>query len=115
MKKHIQTICNQLSMVIIVSCMVILFCSTPLAAADGKSVYDANCKSCHGQGVGGAPALGDKKGWQSRLEKGIDSMVEIAINGVQGYGGSMPPRGGNANLTDEQVKAAVVYMVRQVQ
>ena len=113
MKKHIQTIRNQLS-IVIVSCMMILFFSTSLAADDGKSIYDANCKSCHGQGVGGAPALGNKEQWQSRLEKGIDSMVEIAIDGVQGYGGSMPPRGGNAKLTDDQVKAAVVYMVSQV-
>jgi len=88
--------------------------SQSLSAADGKSIYDANCKSCHESGVGGAPVLSDKKAWQSRLEKGIDGLVSIAINGIQGYGGSMPPRGGNPNLTDEEVKAAVVYIVDQV-
>jgi cytochrome c5 len=113
MKNHLQRLCNLLS-IIIVSSIVISLYSTSLAAADGKTIYDANCKLCHEQGIGGAPTLSDKKEWQSRLEKGIDGLVEIAINGIQGYGGSMPPRGGNPNLTDEQVKAAVVYMVEQV-
>jgi cytochrome c5 len=94
--------------------MAISFYSTTLAATDGKSIYDANCKSCHETGVGGAPALSDKQEWKNRLDKDINGLVEIAINGVQGYGGSMPPRGGNPNLTDEEVKAAVVYMIDRV-
>jgi cytochrome c5 len=113
MKRPAQKLTNPLPNIIVFS-LVISFCSTSLAATDGKSIYDNNCKSCHEQGIGGAPTLSDKKEWQGRQEKGIDGMVEIVINGVQGYGGSMPPRGGNPNLTDEQIKAAVVYMVDQL-
>ena len=104
---------RDLSTFVFVTIIATIFYSTSTVAADGKTIYDANCKSCHEKGVGGAPALSDKKQWQSRLEKGIDGLVEIAINGIQGYGGSMPPRGGNPNLSDAEVKAAVVYMVDQ--
>jgi len=111
MKKYTQRIRSKVFNIIGI---VILVYSTSLVAADGKAIYEANCKSCHEQGVDGAPALSNKKEWQSRLEKGIDGLVEIAIIGIQGYGGTMPPRGGNPNLTDEEIKAAVTYMFEQV-
>ena len=85
-----------------------------LSAADGKAIYDANCKFCHETGIGGAPGLDDKKDWQNRVEKGIDGLLENAIKGMQGYGGDMPPRGGNPKLTDAEVKAAVEYMMERV-
>ncbi len=52
---------------------------------------------------------------QERLSKGIDAMVTIVIEGVQGYSGIMPPRGGNPNLNDEQIREAVQYMLDQLQ
>ena len=113
MKNHVYSHKHIFYLILVTTIAVSIFPITS-QSANGKTVYDANCKSCHEKGAGGAPALGDKQEWQSRLAKGIDSLVDIAINGVQGYGGSMPPRGGNSDLTDEEVKAAVNYMIEQV-
>ena len=57
----------------------------------------------------GAPKTGDKKIWGSLLAKGMGTLYDHSINGYK----SMPPRGGNSSLTDEQVKEAVDYMVSQ--
>lgn len=84
---------------------------TASADADGKTVYDATCNVCHGAGVAGAPKLGDAAIWKERLDQGMDTLVEHAIVGYQGKAGFMPPKGGNAGLSDEEVKAAVQYMV----
>ena len=90
--------------------------SLPLAApsalaADGKAVFDKTCRMCHLPGIAGAPKLGDKAAWAERSAKGLDVLVENAIKGFQGTTGVMPPRGGNPKLSDEEVKAAVEYMV----
>lgn len=80
------------------------------SAADlvkGEQVYTATCLACHGAGVLGAPKFGDKAVWAPRIAQGADTLHANAINGVK----MMPPRGGNASLTDEDVKAAVDYMV----
>ncbi|MFP4609772.1 MAG: c-type cytochrome [Thiohalophilus sp.] len=77
--------------------------------ADGKSVYDSACMSCHGTGAAGAPKLGDKGAWEDRIAKGEETLLDHAINGFKG----MPPRGGNADLSDEEVKAAMEYMVAE--
>lgn len=78
---------------------------------DGEAVYQAACTACHGPGIAGAPQTGDAAAWEARLEQGMDTLVQHAIEGFQGDAGVMPPRGGNANLTDEQVRDAVQYMV----
>ena len=75
--------------------------------AKGEQVYNANCVSCHGGGVRGAPKFGDKAAWEPRIAKGKDALYTSAINGVK----LMPPRGGNAALKDEDLKAVVDYMV----
>lgn len=80
-------------------------------AADGKAVYEASCKICHATGVMGAPKLGDKGAWAARLAAGIAPLEKNAINGFTGKTGSMPPKGGNAKLSDADVKHAVAYMV----
>ena len=69
---------------------------------------------CHGSGMGGAPKFGDAAAWEARIAKGIDVLYANAINGFRGKG-IMPPRGGNKNLTDDEVKAAVDYMVHAAQ
>lgn len=83
------------------------------AAADGEQVYDTHCKSCHGAGTEGAPSLNDRDGWTARSQKGMEVLVRAAIDGVEGYGGRMPPRGGNPKLSDDEVAAAVNYMVNR--
>jgi len=83
--------------------------SGELDLAQGKAIYDKACKLCHDMGVAGAPKLGDQAAWGERLGQGMDTLFDHAINGLN----AMPPRGGNASLSDEEVKSAVAYMVEQ--
>jgi cytochrome c5 len=72
----------------------------------GKQIVEAKCVSCHGTGVGGAPRIGDRSAWAPRVSKGLDTVVASAIHGH----GAMPPRGGMADLTDVEIRSAVLYM-----
>ena len=74
---------------------------------DGPSVYDGLCKTCHEAGVAGAPIKGSEQMAARLDEKGLDMLVQNAINGLN----AMPPRGGNPSLTDEQIRAAVEFML----
>ena len=85
--------------------------STPVR--DGQQVYQAGCIACHAAGVAGAPKLGDKGQWAKRIAKGLETLYSGAVNGIQGPTGVMPAKGGNAALSDAEVKAAVDYMVAQ--
>lgn len=82
---------------------------------DGRKVYQASCVACHGAGIAGAPMVGNAAAWVSRIEAGADSLYTNAINGFQGSSGVMPGKGGNSALSDDEVKAAVDYMVSQSQ
>lgn len=75
--------------------------------ANGEKIYSATCLACHGAGVLGAPKFGDKAAWQPRIAKGIDTLHQNALAGLQ----MMPAKGGNAALSDQDVKDAVDYMV----
>ena len=72
----------------------------------GEQIVRTQCVKCHEGGVAGAPRIGDRVAWTPRLRLGIDSLVRSAINGH----GGMPPRGGMANLTDSELRNAIVYM-----
>lgn len=74
----------------------------------GKSVYGKTCSMCHASGAAGAPKPGNKDEWGPRIAQGSDTLHKHAIEGFKGV---MPARGGNAALTDDEVKAAVDYMV----
>lgn len=74
-----------------------------------KTIYTASCAACHGTGAAGAPKLGDKAAWAPRIKAGAESLYNSAIKGKN----AMPPKGGNASLSDSDVKAVVDYMVSQ--
>ena len=80
---------------------------------DGKTIFDNLCHTCHAAGIAGAPKVGDKAAWGPRISQGADSLNAHAINGYQGKSGVMPAKGGNPALTEEQVKAAVSWMIAQ--
>ncbi len=81
---------------------------------DGKEIYDHLCTSCHTAGIAGAPKLGDKAMWGPRIAEGLDTLIKHATDGYHGPDGNfMPPKGGNPALTEEQVKAAVTWIVGQ--
>jgi cytochrome c5 len=73
----------------------------------GEEIVRAQCIKCHGTGVGGAPRIGDRAAWIQRAKAGLDAVVRSAIKGH----GPMPPRGGMADLTDTEMRSAVVYML----
>ncbi len=76
---------------------------------DGGVIYGNLCAGCHNAGVAGAPKLGAEMA--ARAGKGKDLLYKHAIEGFQGDAGVMPARGGNPALNDDQVKAAVDYML----
>jgi cytochrome c5 len=81
------------------------------AFADGKSIYNSGCAACHATGVAGAPKTGDKAAWTDRVKQDMATIYDHAINGYQGENGVMPPKGGFMNLSDDDVKLVVDYMV----
>jgi c(7)-type cytochrome triheme protein len=79
--------------------------------AVGKGVYEKSCTLCHAGGLAGAPKLGDAKDWAARLKTGAASLYRNALEGTPR---GMPGKGGNLNLSDAEVRAAVDYMVASV-
>lgn len=77
---------------------------------DGLEIFNGLCASCHKGGVGGAPML-TAAGMGARAAKGKDLLYQHAVQGFQGDAGVMPAKGGNPALTDDQIKAAVDYML----
>ena len=87
--------------------IALLLAAGSAIAADGKEVYIKSCALCH---ASLPPKLGDKAAWEPRIKQGLDAMVASVIKGK----GTMPPKGGNASLSDADIRAAVEYMVGQV-
>lgn len=86
----------------------------PARVEIGKTIYSKNCMACHAAGVAGAPKMSDTAAWEPRIAQGIETLNAHAINGFTGSNGVMPPKGGFATLNDDEVEAAVAYMVSSV-
>ena len=83
------------------------------ALLTGPQVYNVACMACHGGGIAGAPKTGDAAVWAPRIAQGMDTLNKNALNGLQGSAGFMPPKGGRGDLSDEEIIAAVQYLVDQ--
>lgn len=81
-----------------------------VAEKSGQDVYGAACVACHGTGAMGAPRFENKGDWGPRIAQGFDTLLKHAIEGFTGKNGTMPPRGGIADLKDGEVARAVAYM-----
>lgn len=92
-------------------------CGAQVAAADsapseprsGEQVYNSGCAACHATGAAGAPKLGDTAAWAPRIDKGIDTLVKHAYEGFN----AMPAKGMCADCSEEEIHAAVEYIVGQ--
>ena len=93
-----------------VLCLLLLVLSVATVSASddvGQSVYTKSCGVCHDSGVMAAPKIGDKAVWAPLTAEGLEVLNKNAIQGT----GKMPPKGGNMKLSDDEVKAAVTYML----
>jgi cytochrome c5 len=79
----------------------------------GEHYYQRSCASCHDSGAGGAPLLGDAAIWKSRIDQGMETLVNHAIEGFKSSACVMPPRGGDASMQIDAVALAVRYMVEK--
>ncbi len=80
------------------------------APGAGKALYDSACMVCHATGVANAPKFGDKAAWASRVAEGVDALLKDVITGK----GAMPPKGGKADASEADLRAAVEYMLAPV-
>jgi cytochrome c5 len=80
------------------------------AVGGGAKIVTQVCALCHSTGMMSSPKLGDAEGWAPRIEKGVDTLYDNAINGLN----MMPARGGRPDLSDDDVKSAVDHMLSLV-
>ena len=77
---------------------------------DGATIFNTICGACHNTGAAGAPKVDDKAAWAPRVAQGKDALYKSAIGGK----GAMPPKGGAADLSDDEIKGAVDYILTKV-
>jgi cytochrome c5 len=83
--------------------------AAPAGARKGEDIVKATCSACHQAGVANAPKIGDRASWGPHLKEGLQGMLATAIKGK----GAMPPRGGDASLTDAELTRAIIFMANQ--
>jgi cytochrome c5 len=81
----------------------------PTAAADGEKTYQTFCKTCHAAGIANAPKLGDKEAWAPRIAKGNDALLASVVKGLK----AMPPKGTCMTCSEDDLRAAMEYMLGQ--
>ena len=93
------------------SMLVKVSAAAPHAPLSGAQVVGNVCSACHGTGMLGAPKIGDKAAWSERFKAdgGLDGLAASAMKGKN----QMPPRGGNPDLSDAEIKAAIQEMLKQ--
>jgi cytochrome c5 len=84
---------------------------TAAAPKSGEEIYNGSCMGCHATGAAGAPKLGDAAAWAPRIAAGMDALMANAINGLN----AMPPKGLCMTCSNDELQAAVEYIVSNSQ
>ena len=80
-----------------------------VGSRSGEDLIKTACGACHNAGIAGAPKTGDKGAWAPRIALGLDGLLKSAIAGKN----AMPPKGGVADATEDEIKRAIVVMANQ--
>tara|TARA_R110001632_G_scaffold60284_3_gene146412 strand:- start:88411 stop:88746 length:336 start_codon:yes stop_codon:yes gene_type:complete len=88
-------------------CFALGLSSLAGAARSGEQVFNTYCVACHMSGVAGAPRFGNHEDWQPRIDKGLDTLLKVAISGIK----AMPPKGLCFDCSDDELKLAIEYMI----
>lgn len=75
----------------------------------GQEIYDKYCVACHATGAAGSPKLGDKEAWKTRVAQGKETLYKHALQGFK----LMPPKGACMTCSDNDIKSAVDYLVKE--
>ena len=100
---------NLLTAVATLACTLVALGGQALAqtgARSGEQIVKGQCIKCHDTGVSGAPRIDDRAAWAPRMKRGLNATVRSAMNGH----GAMPARGGLADLSDTELRSAILYM-----
>ena len=77
----------------------------------GEALYNRVCQACHAAGVAGAPLLGNKEAWQPRVDQGEAALLQSVVNGK----GAMPPKAGCTDCSEDELKAAIDFMLSKLE
>ncbi|MDN5801269.1 c-type cytochrome [Psychrobacter sp. AOP22-C1-22] len=72
----------------------------------GEQLYNNQCMACHATGLLDAPKYGDAEAWAPRITQGKETLYTHSAKGFN----QMPAQATNG-VTEEQIHAAVDYMV----
>ena len=69
-------------------------------------IYNRSCRSCHTVAATGSPLTGDSAGWEPRMAKGMNTLLDNVVNGF----GGMPPFGLCMDCDADQFEALILFM-----
>lgn len=104
---------SQTTNILLFVCYVFVIFINSAAAKNGKEIFENNCRVCHGEylhgDMPGVPDLFIQRAWSKKPDSEIHKFVK---DGTEASGKSivMPSKGGNPNLTDEEIESAVQHM-----
>jgi len=104
---------NIKTQLIIASMAMSLVISLPSQAGNGSELYSTYCAACHGtSGKGDLPGAPDFTSESGPLSKDDVTLQANINNGFQSPGSSMPmpAKGGNPNLSADEIKELVKFL-----
>ena len=75
----------------------------------GAEIVNQYCITCHGRGLYNAPRIGDAEAWQAKLAEGREHLWQVVLQGEK----AMPPRGNCHDCSDDELRAAMDYLIAQ--